>query len=249
MVLKFYSFLSFSSFMAKFYRRRYTSRSRRRTYGRRVRYSRFSSKKSAFTNGRSARQMTQNSLFQIAYTTQFDYTIAVNSTFKSTLINVGLILKEAVMHKTMSDCFDQCRIERVVMKISPVATNMAAGGNYYSVFTALDRNGFAAPDTLTQNNYRSYSSYKETSYSSAASNKAPVHTVSFNNNTLFEKSAYYNTKKVIPTPFVALGVVLSGAVTGAAINYGLRVEFSFDVRYRGVRHDASAIANEVSAVE
>lgn len=162
-------------------------------------------------------------------------------------IDVGNELKSAAMHVAMSNVYDQFRVRKVTIKITPASTT-AADAVYATLFTVFDRNGFAAG--VSVDSLQTYSSYKQTAYSTNATNKAPVHYVSWENNTLFEKSRYFSTKLKPQAGHLAIGNTLSAAPSVATpMNLVYNISWTFDVTYRGLRADSSLIADVVGDPE
>lgn len=242
--------------MARYFRRSYRrySRSGARGRYRRSRYSFGRRTASKYRNTRSARQMTQNSLYQIVTTNTHLLTIAKKGTspnfkyYGTQGVDLSGALIANNMYKNLTNVFDQVRVERINIKITPLANTFTAGNTMqFSLFTAVDRNGFATVGEVTMDLLRSYQSYKSTIYGSSSSNKIPNHYVSIDYNTLVEKSAYYTSKLKPPCGFIALGVEapIEDAMDKTV---SLSVEITYDVRMRGVRLDSSDITNSVSSI-
>lgn len=240
--------------MARYFRRSYRrySRSGARGRYRRSRYSYGRRTASKYRNTRSARQMTQNGLYQIVCTETNSLTftsVAVegnNKYFAFSLEDLGPTLIENTMYKNLTNVFDQVRIERIGIKITPLGNDLAtANAQQFTLFTCVDRNGFRPEITLPQ--IRSYQSYKSTIYGSSSSNKIPNHYVSIDFNTLVEKSAYYTSKQTPPTAHYLVGVE-AAYETAVTKQVFFNVEITYDVRFRGVRLDTGAISATVSAI-
>lgn len=231
------------------YYRRYGSRSygtkrfAKRSYGR----ARYGGKKWFNRNNKSAYQMSNTQNVQITVTSTSLHTIANGKSGNLEEISLGTLLTNSEMHKAMGNVYDQFRIRKITAKFVPAGTGSTTGEQYYTFFTVLDRNGFPSPiPDVTK--LQTYSSYKQTVYSNTATNKAPTHWFSIENNTLFEKSRYFSTKKVPYTTHIVAGTYLP-ANTAAQRIISYSVVYNFDITYRGVRMDDSAIANELGMPE
>lgn len=233
-----------SSYSRSPYRRSYSSfRGGRARWG--------AGKKTAWynRNNKAAYSMAGGQNVQITTVETFDLTVAIGQSNVYSQIPIDTSLTTSVMHQNMSNVYDQFRIRKITMKFQPTGT---PGGNdanklYSTFYTAMDRNGFA--DGVTLDMIRTYQSYKQTVYAAVASNKAPVHYVSWTNNTLFEKSRYFNTKLTPTTETVLAGVSLPANVAGAAATFSFTVTIQYDLTYRGLRADTSAIAAGISPPE
>lgn len=218
-------------------------KSYRRSYGK----SRFGGKKWFNRNNKSSYQMTNFQNVQITVNTSLDHTIAVNNSGFQTLVSAATVLTSAAMHTQMSNVYDQFRIRKVTLKVIPVTTT--AGGNVYSTFySVLDRNGFTNP-LPNLSTLQTYSSYKQTAYSGTASNKAPTHWVSWENNTMFEKSRYFSTKLTPVTASLVMGTYFPVNVTVNPIEIKYSLVWHFDITYRGIRADTSEISANISQPE
>lgn len=162
-------------------------------------------------------------------------------------MEVGNVLRTAPMHMAMSNVYDQCRVRKVTLKITPASSN-AADSTYTTLFTAFDRNGF--PEGVTAQTLQTYSSYKQTAYSANTTNKAPVHYVSWENNSLFEKSRYFSTKTKPQTGYIVVGSGLPVAPgAGNSVKLMYNICWTFDITYRGLRADSSEIVNAIGEPE
>lgn len=150
------------------------------------------------------------------------------------------------MHKSLSNCFDQCRIERVVVKVVPVELNTTDPTTYLTLFSVLDRNKFAFG--VSQEQLKSYTSYKQTQYSFNPSGEVPTHYVNYVADGIFEKSAFYSTKFTPPSGSMCIGVD-TNEPTANVFKVRIRMVATFDVTYRGIRHDPSDISTMVSTVQ
>lgn len=164
-------------------------------------------------------------------------------------IAIGTVIADSNMHEQLSNVYDQFRIRKVTIKATPLISESAVAGTanttYYTFFTVLDRNGFAAGEDTTLETLQTYQSYKQTAYSTVASNKAPTHWMSYYNSSMFEKSRWYNTKK---TPVDA--TIMAGTYARSIPGEGNRIaeyqlEYTFDVTYRGLRMDLSEISTQI----
>jgi len=217
-------------------------KSYKRSYGK----SRFGGKKWFNRNNKSSYQMTNFQNVQITVNTTLSQSIITGSTGYQGLVSPATILTGAAMHSAMSNVYDQFRIRKVTVKVIPTGTS--AGNQVYSTFySILDRNGFPNP-LPTLATLQTYSSYKQTPYAGTASNKAPTHWVSWENNTMFEKSRYFSTKMTPLSANLIMGTYLpSNATADVSLAYSL--VWNFDISYRGIRADTSAISANVSQPE
>lgn len=184
---------------------------------------------------------------QITHMSTITHNIVGPAHSKIDLIDVGGTLRTAAMHVAMSNVYDQFRIRKVTLKFTP-ANSTVPDSAYTTFFTVFDRNGFAAG--VGASALQTYSSYKQTAYSGTASNKAPVHYVSWENNTLFEKSRYYSTKMKPQAGYVAAGSGLPAPlVAGSDVKLVYNISWTFDITYRGLRADSSDIADTVGQPE
>lgn len=234
----------FRSYSRSPYRRSYSSfRGGRARWG--------AGKKTAWynRNNRAASAMAGGQNVQITAVETFVLDVQIGSANVHRQIPIATSLTNSVMHQNMSNVYDQFRIRKITMKFQPTGTPGGAdAGKLYSTFyTAMDRNGFA--EGITLNQIRTYQSYKQTVYAVSASNKAPVHYVSWTNNTLFEKSRYFNTKLTPTTETVLAGVSLPANVAGAVASFAYTVTIQYDLTYRGLRADTSDIAAETAPPE
>lgn len=182
---------------------------------------------------------------QITCLSTITHNIVGPATAALQLIDVGNELRIAPMHVAMSNVYDQFRVRKVTLKITPAST-VNSDPVYTTFFTVFDRNGFAAGVNVAS--LQTYSSYKQTAYSANATNKAPVHYVSWENNTLFEKSRYYPTKSKPQAGFIETGSSLPVA-PNAAVTLTYNISWTFDITYRGLRADSSEIADAVGRPE
>lgn len=199
-------------------------------------------------NNSAAKQMTgfQNTQITLVKNHDIDFQIAVDE-ISSGVIKavVGTAVTVSPMHIAMSKVYDQFRIRKVQLKITPTLAPDAldAGtANYYNLFTVLDKSGFAPAVTL--DTLQTYQSYKQTAYSSAPSNRATAHYVTYYNSSMFEKSRWYNTKR---TPIDA--EIMVGVYGGEGLqekHTSFQFEWTFDITYRGLRSDESNILTEIA---
>lgn len=188
-------------------------------------------------NNRAAANQTQSVNMQISSTSTFTHDIAQGAASAISASNIASVLQLAPMHRQMSNVYDQYRIRKVVVKISPIGSN-AAVNSYYRICTCIDRNGHPAGFTAAM--MTTYSSYKETAIAAVVSNKAPSHYVTVTNDTMFEKSAYYGTKTLARAPVICFATVLPiGAPANTSIAYS--ATYTYDITYRSVRLDTSDI--------
>lgn len=160
-----------------------------------------------------------------------------------TSVNLANVLVLSPMHIALSNVYDQYRIRKVVVKITPTGVNPTPNNVYYTLSSAVDRNGFTGLTTTGTERLMTYSSFKQTPYSAVASNRAPTHYITITQDTLFAKSAYYSTKGVAETPHIALSTRTPSEVS-APVTFKYSVCYQFDITYRGVRLDTSAIDDD-----
>lgn len=251
--LRFYSFRQISMAYSRFSRRSF-GRSRYSKFSR-GRGSRYGRKGGSWMNRNqsAAKQMAGFQNVQIVHIETLTHTIPnggaspISAYFSP--LNIGTIIADSNMHEQLSNVYDQFRIRKVTIKATPLLTAQDSAGalntTYYTFFTVLDRNGFAAGDDTTLETLQTYQSYKQTPYSTMASNKAPTHWMSYYNSSLFEKSRWYNTKKT-PVDATVMAGTYARSVEGAGNRTAeYQLEYTFDVTYRGLRMDLSEITTSI----
>lgn len=198
-------------------------------------------------NNSAAKQMAgfQNTQITLVKGQEITFGAAAGTLSSGTVkLVVGSQLVVAPMHIAMSNVYDQFRVRKVVLKITPTTAPSGivdSTANYYNLFTVLDKSGFASAASLDQ--LQTYQSYKQTAYSSVPSNKAPAHYVTYYNSSLFEKSRWYDTKKTPVESQIAVGVFGGEALQTKVTSFQL--EWTFDITYRGLRSDTSGIDGQV----
>lgn len=231
-----------------FYRKSYGFRSAYKPYrkysGRRS-FSKFSGNWTK-RNNRAAANQTQQTNMQVSVVQTQTHTIPLNEDDATTTLNLASVLTLSTMHIALSNVYDQYRIRKIVIKVTPTGVNPSPGNIYYTLSSAVDRNQFGANTTTER--LMTYSSFKQTPYSSTASNRAPTHYISISQDTLFAKSAYYSTKGVAVTPHIALSTRTPSNLA-AETEFKYSICFQFDITYRGVRLDTSAIDASVDNPE
>lgn len=138
--------------------------------------------------------MTQNGLFNINVKVNHSSTIPEGTAFTSIGVDLGNLIAASPMHAQLSNTFDQYKIEKLSIKIRPTGNTVPQAANaaaYLTLFTAIDKTGFAAQLTLEA--IRTYQSYKETVYPSNG-DTSPTHYVNIGPTDIVDKSTYYDTK-------------------------------------------------------
>lgn len=246
-VVNFYCFTKSSMAYSRFGRRSYGRKPFNKFSRRGTRYGR----KGAWynRNNSAAKQMAGFQNVQITHIESITHTLPLGDPLTTPLtsffhaLNIAEVISDSNMHEQLSNVYDQFRIRKVTMKLTPLVTSQVGNDTnaiYYTLFTVIDRNGFAAGDEISLETLQTYQSYKQTAYSTAASNKAPTHWLSYYNSSMFEKSRWYNTKKRATDAFVMCGTYSRTNTAARTVEY--QVEFTFDVTYRGLRMDLSEIS-------
>lgn len=174
------------------------------------------------------------------------HSIPLNEDDATKSINLASVLTLSTMHVALSNVYDQYRIRKITVKITPTGVNPSPGNIYYTLSSAVDRNQFGANTTTER--LMTYSSFKQTPYSSTASNRAPTHYITISQDTLFAKSAYYSTKGIAVTPHIALSTRTPSNLS-APTEFKYSVCYQFDITYRGVRLDNGPIDDTVDNPE
>lgn len=232
--------------MAFGYRRFGFKKSYRGKFSNKGRGYRFGRKSSWYNkNGSAAKQMAGFQNTQITLVSSHSFTFGdavsgISSIFRPYSVSEAIVA--APMHIAMSNVYDQFRIRKVTLKITPTgAIDAFATGsaNYYNLFTVLDRSGTATGATLAT--LQTYQSYKSTAYAGTPSNKPPTHYHSYYNSSLFQKSRWYDTKRTPEDAEFTVGAW--GNAANATKIATFQFEWTFDVTYRGLRSDTSAISD------
>lgn len=197
-------------------------------------------------NNRAAANQTQQTNMQVSVVQSQTHTVPIDEDDATTTLNLASVLTLSTMHVALSNVYDQYRIRKITVKITPTGINPVPSNIYYTLSSAVDRNQFG-PNTTTER-LMTYSSFKQTPYASSVSNRAPTHYITITQDTLFNKSAYYSTKGVAVTPHIALSTRLP-STTPNQTEFKYSIYFQFDITYRGVRLDDSAINTTVDNPE
>lgn len=203
-------------------------------------------------NGSAAKQMAG---FQ---NTQVTYVVPVSMTSAAlvgglggnyTISDVGRQISLSQMHIAMSNVYDQFRIRKVVLKVTPNSAPFVSGAEnsnlYYNLFSVLDRNGFK--DEISIAELQTYQSYKQTAYAGTTSNAVRPHYHTYYNSSLFQKSRWYSTKKVPEEAKMAVGIWGGGGLVNKVCTF--QFEWTFDVTYRGLRSNTADIENVIGQPE
>lgn len=189
----------------------------------------------------SASNMTQNGLFNINVKVNQASSISEGSAFVATSVDLGNMIAASPMHSQLSNTFDQYKIEKCSIKIRPTGNTVPQAANaatYLTLFTAIDKSGFAAQLTLEA--IRTYQSYKETVYPSNG-DTTPTHYVNIGPTDIVDKSTYYDTKGKAKAPQILIGtsIIAQAGEGGISANYSIEVDAQ--VRYRGIRLDTREV--------
>lgn len=190
--------------------------------------------------------------------TQVSYVVPVSLTSAAltgglagnyTTSDVGRQISLAPMHIAMSNVYDQFRIRKVVLKITPSSAPFVSGAAnsnlYYNLFSVLDRNGFKEAISIAE--LQTYQSYKQTAYAGTTSNTARPHYHTYYNSSLFQKSRWYSTKKVPEEANIAVGIWGGGNLADTVCTF--QFEWTFDITYRGLRSNTAEIENVIGQPE
>lgn len=222
--------------------RRYTGR---KTYYNRARRSR---SLRAISTSRSfkasAENMTQNGKFNISNKFTQTINVELGDSYAFSEVDVPNFIVLADMHKALSNCFDQYRVEKCTLKFNLLINNPVSGTDVHHVafFTCNDRTGFAYHPTIAS--IRSYGSFKETVWSMSGDSNPP-HIVKLGQADLAGKCEYYDTKNRASFPQIVAGFDFGQAVDSAtALTF--TCEIDAQIRYRGVRTDSTGVLARVS---
>lgn len=186
----------------------------------------------------SAANMTQNGLFNISVRDTLTITMASGTNEKNVNFDVSGKIAASTMHGQLSNVFDQYKIEKVSIKIRPMANPNATV--YQIFYTCIDRTGFSAD--VTNDQLKTYQSYKESNWSMNG-DVGKTHYVSFGQTDVVGKSTYYDAKGKAFFPALRCGVFTSGNAA-ANVDFVYSIEIDAQVRYRGVRVDTTAVTAE-----
>lgn len=218
---------------------------KRKYYGYRKGYGKKSKSVKAVTISKafkaSAANMTQNGLFNINVKLNQTSTITEGSAFTAIQADIANLIAASPMHAQLSNTFDQYRVEKISIKIRPAGNTVTQDNNaatYLTLFTAIDKSGFATQATLDA--IRTYQSYKETVYPSNG-DTTPTHYVNIGPTDIVDKSTYYDTKGKAKTPNILIGTSIVAAAGEGGISVYYSVEIDAQVRYRGIRLDTREV--------
>lgn len=218
---------------------------KRKYYGYRKGYGKRSKSVKAVTISKafkaSAANMTQNGLFNINVKTNHTESIVEGAAFTTIAVDMGSMIAASPMHAQLSNTFDQYKIEKLSIKIRPTGNTVAQDANaatYITLFTAIDKSGFAAQMTLEA--IRTYQSYKETVYPSNG-DTTPTHYVNLGPTDIVDKSTYYDSKSKAKAPVVLIGSSLVANAPQGGVSLYYSVEVDAQVRYRGIRLDTREV--------
>lgn len=190
----------------------------------------------------SAQNMTQNGLFNISVRNADPITIPQDESSNWKKLDVPALISSSAMHRQLSNVFDQYRIEKVTIRIKPLANTKVASAStvqpFMNCFSVVDRSGLS--EGLTLADLRTYASYKETVWSMNGDTPAP-HSLYIGQADLVSRTEYFDSKKTAGFPTVAFGIDL-GLPGSEATTVKFSIEIDAAVRYRGVRLDTSNVS-------
>ena len=188
----------------------------------------------------SSANMTQNARFNINVATPITLSISTGTNATWDIQDIGSLILNSNMHGALKTVFDQYRIEKVKIKITPVVIPSGLSGacTYLTIFSALDRTGFQTQN-LTWNLIKTYSSYRETCWP-INGDSVPPHIYKAGQSDLVEKTSYTDTFKAASFPSGLFGISINATNTGNAITLTVSIEIDAQVRYRGVRLASSS---------
>lgn len=198
----------------------------------------------------SAANMTQNGVFNISVRDLISIDIANGSANNIVKFDIASKIASAAMHTQLSNVFDEYKIEKVSLKISPAGHKAVVAGEYtvayIEFFTSIDRTGFSdlgiAETALTIEKVRTYQSFKSINWPVNGDSASKMY-VNIGQSDIVNKSKYYDTKGKAVVPELVAGICLPGNAT-AATTFDFNVEIDAQVRYRGVRYDNRAVIAE-----
>lgn len=219
-------------------------------YGKRYGYGAKKRSVKAITQSRSfkasASNMTQNGVFNISVRDVITLQVATGATTKIGLFDVAAKIASADMHTQLSNVFDEYKIEKVSLKLSPSGHTTLSFLNDYTAsyiefFTCIDRTGFAAIDAgegtdLTVEKVRTYQSFKSVNWPTNGDTASKMF-VNIGQSDIVNKSKYYDTKGKAVIPQLVAGIALPAQVAEQATTFNFNIEIDAQVRYRGVRYD------------
>lgn len=224
------------------------------SYGKRYGYGAKKRSVKAITQSKSfkasAANMTQNGVFNISVRDTIPLVVATATDTKIGLFDIAAKIASADMHTQLSNVFDEYKIEKVSLKLSPAGhTTLALQDDYTNAyiefFTCIDRTGFAttegaANDRLTVEKVRTYQSFKSINWPSNGDTASKMY-VNIGQSDIVNKSTYYDTKGKAVIPQLVAGVALPADVVNQNTTFNFNIEIDAQVRYRGVRYDNRAV--------
>lgn len=214
-----------------------------RTYGRKRRSVKAITMSKSFKA--SASNMTQNGVFNISVRSSIDHktplSAAGNPAIKIDKFDVAQQIASSPMHQQLSNVFDEYKIEKVSIKISPAGHSEFTGSfdvNYIEFFACIDRTGFAtigiADTDLSIDKCRTYQSFKSINWPVNGDSTNKLY-INIGQSDIVNKSKYYDSKGKAVIPELMTGVSLPNG--GNETDWLFTVEIDAQVRYRGVRYD------------
>lgn len=221
-------------------------------YGKRYGYGAKKRSVKAITQSRSfkasAANMTQNGVFNISVRDVISLEVATATSTKISLFDVASKIASADMHTQLSNVFDEYKIEKVSLKLSPsghTTLDLQDGytASYIEFFTCIDRTGFATIPVQQQQNtdltvekVRTYQSFKSINWPTNGDTASKMY-VNVGQSDIVNKSKYYDTKGKAVIPQLVAGVSLPANVVTQNTIFNFNIEIDAQVRYRGVRYD------------
>ena len=214
-----------------------------RTYGRKRRSVKAITMSKSFKA--SAANMTQNGVFNISVRSSIDHetaeTAANTPATHISKFDIAAQIASSPMHQQLSNVFDEYKIEKVSIKISPAGHAAFTGTfaiNYIEFFACIDRTGFATigigDNDLSIDKCRTYQSFKSINWPVNGDSTNKLY-VNIGQSDIVNKSKYYDSKGKAVIPELMTGVSLPNG--GNQAHWLFTVEIDAQVRYRGVRYD------------
>lgn len=190
----------------------------------------------------SAQNMTQNGLFNISVRQPDPLVVTGGTSSNWKKLDVPALISASAMHRQLSNVFDQYRIEKVTIRIKPIANTRISTDTqvlpFMNCFSVVDRSGLS--EGLTLADLRTYASYKETVWSMNGDTPVP-HNVYIGQADLVSRVEYFDSKKTAGFPTVAYGIDLGlNPTNNVQVNFSIEIDAA--VRYRGVRLDTSNVS-------
>lgn len=194
----------------------------------------------------SAANMTQNGVFNISVRSSIDHETAAATQAGSIVQKIGkfdiaTVVASSPMHQQLSNVFDEYKIEKVSIKISPAGHSEFTGTytiNYLEFFACIDRTGFAGDnigeDAITIDKCRTYQSFKSINWPINGDSTSKLY-INIGQSDIVNKSKYYDSKGKAVIPELMTGMSLPSG--GTTAHWLFTVEIDAQVRYRGVRYD------------